>query len=343
MSCVNFVRGEEPRSTDAKFSARSRARRPYGRRPALAQAVARRRRIGAFLYLKEQDLGFGLRRSVREPARERWVGLSAAICEIDYRWTGGCADLIVGMRRDWLRRRRTSSSSRVRSHVGPIRNSRTISPIVFVQVADAVGGGFVESLARPGGNATGFTNFEFDIAGKWIELLERCRPAITRVAVLRDVANPSGNGQFGSILALGRLRGMDVRPVGLADAAEMEHGITEFARQPNGALIILPNGLAIVRRDTVIALAAQYRLPAISILFRYFVSGGGLMSYGPDAVDQYRRAAGYVDRILKGTKPADLPVEQSTKIALTINLKAARALGLEVPPTLLAITDEVIE
>jgi len=309
---------------------------------ARAQAVTRKRRVGAFLYLKEQDSESRAYVAAfeRELARLGWnVGDNV---QIDYRWTGGDADLVRRYAAELVAASPDVILVAGGSHVGPIQKLTHVLPIVFVQVADAVGGGFVESLARPGGNATGFINFEFDIAGKWLELLKQISPRTARVAVLRDAANPSGPGQFGSILALARLQGIEARPVGLANLAEMERGITEFARQPNGGLIILPNGLAIVRRDRVIALAAQYHLPAI-YPFGYFASDGGLISYGPDAVDQYRRAAAYVDRILKGQKPADLPVEQSAKLALTINLKTAKALGLDVPATLLATADQVIE
>jgi putative ABC transport system substrate-binding protein len=229
------------------------------------------------------------------------------------------------------------------SHLGPLQQVTRTLPIVFVQVADAVGSGFVESLARPGGNATGFTNFEFDIGGKWLELLKQIAPNITRTAVLRDQRNPTGTAQFGVIQALARtVRVAEVRPVGLQDPSEIERGIIEFAREPNGGLIVTPNSLAIVHRELIINLAARYKLPAI-YPFRYFVEGGGLMAYGPDAADQYRRAAVYVDRILKGAKAGELPVEQSTKVALTINLRTANALGLEVPHTLLARADQVIE
>jgi ABC-type uncharacterized transport system substrate-binding protein len=214
---------------------------------------------------------------------------------------------------------------------------------VFVDVADAVGSGFVESLAHPGGNATGFTHFEFDISGKWLELLKQIAPNMTRIAVLRDARNPAGTAQFGVIQALARtVRVADVRPVGLQDPSEIERGIVEFAREPNGGLIVTANGLAIIHRELIIALAARYKLPAI-YPFRHFVEGGGLVAYGPDTADQYRRAAGYVDRILKGAKPGELPVEQSTRLALNLNLRTARSLGMTLPEMLLAQADEVIE
>jgi putative ABC transport system substrate-binding protein len=227
--------------------------------------------------------------------------------------------------------------------VGPLQQVTRTLPIVFVQVADAVGTGFVQSLARPGGNATGFTNFEFDISGKWVELLKQIAPNTTHAAVLRDSRNPAGNAQFGVIQALARTLGVaEVRPVDLQGPSEIEHSIMEFAREPNGGLIITPNGLAIIHRALIIDLAAKHKLPAI-YPFRHFVDSGGLLAYGPDVADQYRRAAGYMDRILKGMKPGELPVEQSTRLDLSLNMKTAKSLGLDVPAQLLARADEVIE
>lgn len=309
---------------------------------ARAQAAKGRRRMGAFSYLKEQDSESKAYVAAFEKQLRTLGWTAGENLQIDYRWTGGDANLMRQYAAELVALAPDVILAAGGSHVGPLQKLTSAIPIIFVQVADAVGGGFVESLARPGGNATGFTNFEFDIAGKWLDLLKQISPRMTRAAVLRDANNPSGPGQFGSVQAVARSLGVEVSPVGLRDIDEMERGITEFARKPNGGLIILPNGLAIVRRELVIALAARYRLPAI-YPFGYFVSDGGLMSYGPDAVDQYRRAAGYVDRILKGAKAADLPVEQSTKLALTINLKTARTLALDVPPILLATADEVIE
>jgi putative ABC transport system substrate-binding protein len=201
----------------------------------------------------------------------------------------------------------------------------------------------VQSLARPGGNATGFTHFEFDISGKWLELLKQIAPNMTRTAVLRDSRNPAGNAQFGVIQALARTHGVaEVRPVDLQGPSEIERAIMEFAREPNGGLITTPNSLAIINRELIIDLAARYKLPAI-YPFRFFAESGGLLAYGPDVADQYRRAAAYVDRILKGVKPGELPVEQSTKLDLILNVKTAKALGIEVPAQLLARADEVIE
>jgi putative ABC transport system substrate-binding protein len=219
--------------------------------------------------------------------------------------------------------------------------SHTI-PVVFVNLIDPVSGGFVESLARPGGNATGFTTFEYGMSGKWLELLKQIAPSMTRAAVLRDPAIASGIGQFGAVQAVAPSLGVELSPVDVRDAPEIERAVTSFARSSSGGLIVTPSPLANRHRDLIIMLAARHRLPAV-YAWRYYVTDGGLISYGPDSIDQYRRAAGYVDRILKGEKPADLPVQAPTKYELVINLKTARALGLDVPATLLARADEVIE
>jgi putative ABC transport system substrate-binding protein len=222
-----------------------------------------------------------------------------------------------------------------------LQATRTV-PIVFLQVLDPVGAGYVESLARPGGNLTGFTNFEYGMSGKWLELVKEIMPDMTRVAVLRDPGATSGTAQFAAIQAVAPFLKVDLTALGLRDVGEIERNIVEFARATNGGLIVLPGALAVVHRELIITLAARHRLPAI-YPYRYFIIGGGLISYGPDPADQFRRAAGYADRILRGEKPADLPVQAPTKYELVINLKTARALGLEVPPTLLARADEVIE
>jgi ABC-type uncharacterized transport system substrate-binding protein len=215
-------------------------------------------------------------------------------------------------------------------------------PIVFTLVADPVGAGFVNSLARPGGNATGFMLFEYSLSAKWLELLKEIAPRMTRAAVLRDQTNPAGIAQFGAIQALAPSLGVQVSPINVRNANEIESGIATFARTPNGGLIVTGSAAATVHYPLITKLAAQYKLPAI-YSNRLSVAGGALISYGPDRVDQYRRAASYVDRILKGEKPADLPVQAPTKYELVVNLKTAKALGLEVPATLLARADEVIE
>ena len=222
-----------------------------------------------------------------------------------------------------------------------LQATRTV-PIVFAIVVDPVGAGFVASLARPGGNATGFTMFEYGMSGKWLELLKQIAPGVTRAAVLRDPAIASGIGQFGAVQAVAPSLRVELSPVDVRDAPEIERAVTAFAGIENGGLVVTASPSGTVHRELIIALAARHKLPAVYFQ-RFYVASGGLMSYGPDLLDQYGRAAGYVDRILKGEKPADLPVQAPTKYELAINLKTAKALGLTVPPSLLARADEVIE
>jgi putative ABC transport system substrate-binding protein len=226
--------------------------------------------------------------------------------------------------------------------VAPLLQATRTLPIVFVIVIDPVGAGFVTSLVRPGGNATGFLMFEYGLSGKWLELLKQIAPGVTRAAVVRDPAVASGIGQFAAIQAVAPSLGVDLTPVDARDAFEIERAVTAFARSGNGGLIVTASPVALRHRDLIVTLAARHRLPAVYTSGPY-VAAGGLISYGPDLLDQYRRAAGYVDRILKGEKPADLPVQAPTKYELIINLKTAKALGLDVPTAVLARADEVIE
>jgi ABC-type uncharacterized transport system substrate-binding protein len=228
------------------------------------------------------------------------------------------------------------------STVPPLLEATRTVPIVFPLASDPVGGGYVDSLARPGGNATGFMIYEYGMGGKWLELLKEIAPNLTRVAVLRDPASPSQTAQFGAIRAMAPSIRVEVIPVNVRDAGEIERAIADFARSANGGLIPTSSAVALRHRDLIVTLAARHKLPAI-YWERFFVTGGGLISYGPDFLDQYRRAAGYVDRILKGEKPADLPVQAPTKYEMVINLKTAKALGLTIPPRLLTRADEVIE
>jgi putative tryptophan/tyrosine transport system substrate-binding protein len=262
--------------------------------------------------------------------------------QIDTRWAAGDADRI---------RRHASELAALApdvivatgsSTVGPLQRATRSVPIVFVSTVDPVGGGFVESLARPGTNATGFTAFEYGMSGKWLELLKEVAPRVTRVGVIRDPEIAAGAGQFGAIQSVAPSFGVELRPIGLRDASEIERAVTAFTRSANDGLIVTPSALTLVHRAAIIALAARHKLPAI-YSERHFVAAGGLISYGPDRVDQYRQAAAYVDRILRGEKPADLPVQAPTKYQLAINLKTAKRLGLEMPATLLARADEVIE
>jgi ABC-type uncharacterized transport system substrate-binding protein len=228
------------------------------------------------------------------------------------------------------------------STVGPLLQVTRTVPVVFAIVGDPVGAGFVENLARPGGNATGFMAFEYGIGGKWLELLKEIAPALTRVAVLRDPTTTSGAALFGVIQAMAPLLRVEVNHVNVRDAADIERGVTLFAQSSNGGLIVPGSPPSNINHGLIAKLAAQHRLPTV-YFERAGVTAGGLMSYGPLQIEQFRQAAGYVDRILKGEKPADLPVQAPTKYELVINLKTAKALGLDVPPTLLARADEVIE
>jgi len=262
--------------------------------------------------------------------------------QIDYRWSEGNEDdtrkyaaELVALAPDVIF---TSGSAAI----GPLRRATRTVPIVFVLVPDPVGAGFVDSLARPGGNITGFTQFDYGIGAKWLEVLKEIAPNTTRAAVIRDPAITAGIGQWGAIQSVSPSVAIEVSPINLVDAGEIDRGLTAFARSPNGGLIVTGSALAVVHRDLIIALAARLRLPAV-YYDRYFVTAGGLISYGSNNVEQCRLAAAYVDRILKGEKPADLPVQAAAKYELVINLKTAKALGLIIPSTLLARADEVIE
>jgi putative ABC transport system substrate-binding protein len=259
----------------------------------------------------------------------------------DYRWSAGDVELIRKYAAELVALNPDVILAYGGSVVGPLLQvSRTV-PIVFAEVVDPVGAGFVESFARPGGNATGFSLFDFGISGKWLELLKQISPGVTKAVVMRQPSSPGGGGQLGAIQAVAPSFGVEVTPLGLRDADEIERAVI-IAHDANGGLIVTVSPLATVHRDLIISLAARYRVPAVYPL-RYFTVSGGLISYGPDRLEPYRRAAGYVDRILKGEKPADLPVQAPTKYELVINLKTAKSLDLDLPPTLLARADEVIE
>jgi putative ABC transport system substrate-binding protein len=282
-------------------------------------------RIAAFLQGLEES-GWSVGRNVR----------------IDIRWSAGnAADTrkyaaeLVALAPDIILASTTPAVAAL------LQATRTI-PIVFTVVADPVGAGFVDSLARPGGNATGFITFEYGLAAKWPELLKEIAPGTTRAAVLRDPAITAGIGQFAAIQTAAPSLGMEIVPVNVRDPGEIERGVAAFARVPNGGVIVTGSPLLALHRDLIIMLTARHKLPAVYNT-RYFVADGGLMAYGPDLVGQHRPAARYVDRILKGEKPADLAVQTPTKYELVINLKTAKALGIDVPPTLLARADEVIE
>jgi putative ABC transport system substrate-binding protein len=224
----------------------------------------------------------------------------------------------------------------------PLRQSTRSIPVVFVQVSDPVGVGLVASLARPGGNVTGFANLEYSMTGKWLQLLKEIAPRVTRVAVLRDATNPTSHAQLAAMHAVAPSLGIDVSPIHVRDAGDIERDIAEFAREENGGLVLTVGILGIRHRNLIVELAARHKLPAV-YPFRFIAAGGGLASLGSDANDTYRRAASYVDRILKGEKPSDLPVQNPVKFELAVNLRTAKALGLTVPPALLARADAVIE
>jgi putative tryptophan/tyrosine transport system substrate-binding protein len=316
------------------------AARPLGVR---AQQGERMRRIGVLVSAVEGDPR-GLENVTafaQGLAEHGWtVGRNA---RIEYRWGAGDLDRfrryaaeLVALSPDVVL---ASSGSIVSAFQ---QASRTV-PIVFVTTIDPVGGGWVESLSRPGTNATGFASHEFSMSGKWLELLKEVAPGVKRVAVIRDPMVPAGSGGFAAIQTVAPSLGVELTAVGVRDAGEIEHALAAFARGSNGGLVLVGPPSSVQRhRELIVSLATRHRLPAVYPQ-RLFVTGGGLISYAPDPVDEYRRAAGYVDRILKGEKPADLPVQAPTKFELVINLKTAKALGLTVPAAVLARADEVIE
>ena len=310
--------------------------------PLAAHAQERLRRIGVLMNLASDDPeGQDRVAAFMQGLQESGWAVGRNV-RVDYRWGAGDTNLfrkyaveLVALAPDVI----LSASGSALPFL--LEATRSI-PIVFAQTADPVGSGFVASLAKPGGNATGFTQIDFGMTGKWLDLLKQIAPNITRAAVIRDARDPAGLGQWGAIHAVAPSLGVEVSPINAHDANEMQRAITAFARSPNGGLVVTASAPTAVHRETITALAARHRLPAV-YPFRYHITVGGLISYGPDPIDQYRRAAGYVDRILKGEKPADLPVQAPTKYELVINLKTAKALGLTVPDNLLARADEVIE
>jgi putative ABC transport system substrate-binding protein len=309
---------------------------------ASAQQADRMRRIGALMSTRAGDpLGEARLAAFLEGLQSLgWA--NGRNVRIDIRWTAGNADDIRKYAAELVALTPEVILASGGSVVGPLLQRTRTVPVVFTQTPDPVAAGFVASLARPGGNATGFTQVEYGTGAKWLELLKEIAPRVTRAAVLRDPAIPEGIGQFAVIQSVAPSFGMEVSPVDIRDAGEIERAVTDFARFANGGLIVTSSGLANVHRDLIIGLAAKLRLPAV-YSFRFFVSAGGLISYGSDSIDPHRSAAGYVDRILKGEKPADLPVQGPTKYELVANLKTAKTLGLTLPQALLARADELIE
>ena len=308
---------------------------------ARAQQRGRMRRIGVLMNLASDDAEGQARLAAFHQGLQQLGWTVGGNVQIDYRFGEGDAERyrrsaseLVALAPDVLV---TTGAPAVEALQ---RTTRTV-PIVFVTVTDPVGGGLVASLARPGGNTTGFTLSEYGVSGKWLELLKQIAPNVTRAAVLRDPV-AVGIGQFAAIQAVAPSLQVELSPIDARDVAEIERAVTAFAKQPNGGLIVTASAFTIIHRVLIITLAAKHELPAV-YPYRFFVAGGGLISYGPDPRDQFRLAAGYVDRILKGEKPADLPVQDPTRFVTALNMKTARALGLDVPPTLLARADEVIE
>ena len=310
---------------------------------ARAQQADRMRRVGVLDSRAADDPEGQARLAVFLQGLQELGWTDGRNVRIDYRWAAADADRyrtyaaeLVALSPDVI------LSSASASVAALLQTTRTV-PIVFVNVIDPVGAGYVARLARPGGSATGFTLFEYSLSGKWLELFKEIAPNLTRIAILRDPAISSGIGQFAAIQTTAPPSfGVELSPIDVRDAGEIERDVAAFEGESNGGLIVTASSGAVVHRELIIMLAARHRLPAV-YAFNYFVTSGGLISYGPNSTDQYRRAAGYVDRILKGEKAADLPVQAPTKYELAINLKTAKALGLTVPPSLLARADEVIE
>jgi ABC-type uncharacterized transport system substrate-binding protein len=309
---------------------------------ARAQQSERVRRMGVLLSLAADDPQSQARVAALLQGLQQFGWADGRNIRIDYRWGAGDAESMRRYSAELIALAPDVVLAGGSEAVAAFQHATRDVPILFVNVIDPVGAGYVDSLSRPGRNATGFALFEYSISPKWLELLKEIASGVTRVAVIRDAAIASGIGQFGAIQGVSSSFGVEVSPLGVHDMQEIERAITAFAQRPNGGMIVTGSPAALFRRDLIINLAARHRLPVVYPL-RTFVTGGGLISYGPDTVDQFRRVAAYVDRILKGEKPADLPVVQPTKFELVINLKTAKALGLEVPPTLLARADEVIE
>jgi putative ABC transport system substrate-binding protein len=309
---------------------------------AWAQQPEGMRRIGVLMNTAADDPEGQARNTAFVQALQQFGWTEGRNIRIDNRWSAGNADRTRGYAAELVALAPEVILAPGSASAGPLLQTTRAVPIVFVTTVDPVGAGFVASLARPGGNATGFLAFEYGISAKWLELLKEVAPRVTRAAVIRDPAIAAGAGQLGAIQSVAPSFGVELSPVNVRDATEIERDVAAFARAPNGGLIVTPSALTLNHRVQIITLAARHNLPAV-YSDRHWVTGGGLISYGPDRVDQYRRAAGYVDRILKGERPADLPVEAPTKYELVINLKTAKALGLDVPPTLLARADAVIE
>ena len=307
-----------------------------------AQQPEQMRRIGVLLPSAVNDAEYQARMAAFLQALQQLGWSDRRNVRVDTRWAAGDANLIRRYAAELVALTPDVILAPGSTSLGPLLQATRTVPIVFTTILDPVGAGFVDSLAYPGGNATGFIAFEYGLSGKWLELLKQIAPSLTQVAVLRDPATAAGIGQFAAIQSVAPSFGIELRPVDVREVGEIERAVTTFARSSNGGLIVTAGSGSAIHRNEIITLAARHKLPAV-YSDRHFVASGGLISYGPDRFDQYRRAAAYVDRIFKGEKPADLPVQAPTKYELAINLKTAKTLGLSVPPTLLASADEVIE
>jgi putative tryptophan/tyrosine transport system substrate-binding protein len=307
-----------------------------------AQQAGEVRRIGVLMSTGANDAEGQSRLAAFMQGLQEFNWAVGRNVEIGIRWTASNADNVRKYSAELVALAPDVILVSGGSLVGPLLQQTRTVPVVFTLTPDPVGAGFVTSLARPGGNATGFTSTEYGMSAKWLELLKEIAPRVTRAAVLRDPAIAQGIGQFAVMQSVASPLGVELSPVNMRDAPEIERAITEFARSSNGGIVVPASGLALLHRDLIISLAVRHKLPAVYFL-RAFVREGGLISYGADSIDPHRRAAGYVNRILKGEKPADLPVQNPTKYELVINLKTAKTLGLTLPPTLLTRADEVIE
>ena len=310
--------------------------------PARAQQPERMRRVGVLMSTRADHPESQMRLAAFLQGLQEFGWAVGRNVRIDIQWGAGdteghhrSAAELVALAPDVILATGSASTA-------PLRQATRTVPIVFTIVPDPVGAGFVDSLARPGGNATGFTSFEYGLSGKWLELLKQIAPGVTQAAIIRDPTVSAGIGQFAAIASVAPSLGVDVRPVNVSDPDEIERALGQFARSANAGLIVTGSAFALIHRDLIVQVAQRHKLPTV-YYERSFVTAGGMISYGSNYIDQYRRAAGYVDRILKGEKPADLPVQAPTKYELVINLKTAKALGLTMPDTVLARADEVIE
>jgi putative ABC transport system substrate-binding protein len=309
---------------------------------ARAQQNGRIRRIAALMPFTASDAQAQARNAAFLQGLQQLGWTVGRNIQIDYRWSAGNVDDTRKYAAELVALAPDVIFAPGSAAMGPLLQATRNIPVVFAIVADPVGSGFVNSLSRPGGNATGFTTFEYSIGAKWLEVLKQITPGLKRVAVIRDPYIIAGIGQWGAIQSVAPSLGLELSPISVDDTAEMERAIAAFAGVSDGGMIVTGSARAVIHRDLIIALAARHKLPTI-YFERYFVGAGGLISYGPDFIEQFRQAASYVDRILKGEKPADLPVQAPTKYELVVNLKTAKSLGLNLPPTLVDRADEVIE